>query len=83
MEEERAKEDGRALKWLVDSEKSKVQEAHERSIKYHKDLANQLQDLENRKKQEYEQFLKEKAMVDEIVSKIAKEDAAYFHLLKK
>lgn len=78
MEEERAKEDGKALKWLVESEKNRVLEAHERSINYHKDLANQLQDLENRKKQEYEQFLKEKAMVDEIVAKISREDAAYF-----
>jgi hypothetical protein len=76
MEEERAKEDGQALKWLVESEKNRIQESHERSIMYHKDLANQLQDLENRKKQEYEQFLKEKAMVDEIVLKIAREDAA-------
>ena len=76
MEEERAKDIGKAVKWLADSEKNKVKEAHERSINYHKELAKQLEDVENRKKQEYEQFLKEKAMVDEIVRKIAREDAA-------
>jgi hypothetical protein len=77
LEEERAKDIGKAMKWLVDSEKNKAEEAHLRSINYHKDLANQLEDLENRKKQEYDQFLKEKAMVDEIVRKIVREDAAY------
>ena len=55
-----------------DIEKEKV--AHEKTLQYHKALADQLAGLEQRKQQDFEQFLKEKAMVDEIVRKIAKED---------
>jgi hypothetical protein len=55
-----------------DLAKEKV--AHEKTLQYHKELADQLAGLEQRKQQDFEQFLKEKAMVDEIVRKIAKED---------
>jgi hypothetical protein len=37
-------------------------------------LANQLKEKEANRKQEYEKFLKEKQMVDQIVQKIQEED---------
>jgi hypothetical protein len=58
----------------------KEKDAHERSIHYHKALEEQLADHETRKQQEYEQFLKEKAMIDEIVRRIIHEDERYFKL---
>ena len=61
---------------LLDNADVKEKEAHERSIQYHKALTDQLADHEARKQQEFEQFLREKAMVDEIVSKIVQEDEA-------
>ena len=59
---------------LSQQELGKEKESHERSIQYHKALADQLANHEVRKQQEYEQFLREKAMVDEIVRKISAED---------
>ncbi|KAJ3292805.1 mannosyl-oligosaccharide alpha-1,2-mannosidase [Rhizoclosmatium sp. JEL0117] len=47
---------------------------YEKSVAYQHALQSQLVDFENRKLDEYEQFLKEKAMVDAIVAKILEED---------
>ncbi len=47
---------------------------YEKSIAYKEALHGQLEDVENRKQAEYEQFLKEKAMVDAVVAKIMEED---------
>ncbi len=55
----------------------KEKQAHERTLGYQKELAGQLAEHEARKQQEFEQFLKEKAMVDAIVRKIALEDELY------
>jgi hypothetical protein len=51
------------------------QTTYERNMAYKDSLQNQLQDVENRKLLEYEQFLREKAMVDDIVRRIMEEDA--------
>ncbi|ORY38641.1 hypothetical protein BCR33DRAFT_427080 [Rhizoclosmatium globosum] len=54
---------------------------YEKSVAYQHALQSQLVDFENRKLDEYEQFLKEKAMVDAIVAKILEEDEKYEVLL--
>ena len=49
----------------------------ERNLEYHAALQKQLEELEARKQQELQDFLKEKAAVDEIVRKIAMEDERF------
>jgi hypothetical protein len=56
---------------------------YERSLTYQHALQSQLADSENRKQAEYEQFLREKAMVDEIVRKIAEEDERWVEYIFK
>lgn len=41
------------------------------------DIAQQLRDKEALKQQQYEEFLKEKKMIDDIVTKIHEEDQKY------
>nr|KAJ3420778.1 mannosyl-oligosaccharide alpha-1,2-mannosidase [Polyrhizophydium stewartii] len=57
-----------------EEETDRQKQIHERSIEYHKALHNQLAEAEVKKQQEYEQFLKEKAIVDEIVKRILEEN---------
>ncbi|KAI8799676.1 tumor suppressor, Mitostatin-domain-containing protein [Cladochytrium replicatum] len=56
------------------AEIQKEEETYVRSRQYKRALQDQLEETEARKQAEWEQFLKEKAMVDEIVRKIAEED---------
>eukprot|EP00842_Homolaphlyctis_polyrhiza_P001011 jgi/Hompol1/1910/HPOL_000225-RA len=55
-------------------ELARQQQLFERGIEYHNALHDQLQEAEVKKQQEYEQFLKEKAIVDEIVKRIIEEN---------
>jgi len=49
-------------------------ERHEEMLRYKIDLEKQLEDEEHKKQEAYEEFLKEKLMIDEIVRKIYEED---------
>ncbi|KAI8925681.1 tumor suppressor, Mitostatin-domain-containing protein [Entophlyctis helioformis] len=57
-----------------DEELEKQKSQYERSIEYHKALNHQLAEAEAKKQQDYEQFLKEKAIVDQIVQRIQEEN---------
>eukprot|EP00794_Sanderia_malayensis_P019520 gene19520-21450_t len=46
----------------------------EESVRYHEDLEKQLREQERAKQEQFEEFLKEKLMIDEIVRKIYAED---------
>ena len=46
----------------------------EESVEYQQQLERQLQEQEHLKQKQYEEFLKEKLMIDEIVRKIYEED---------
>ncbi|KAJ3329704.1 hypothetical protein HDU76_007345 [Blyttiomyces sp. JEL0837] len=74
-EAERISEMNRQLEILRLKEMEQEQAKYERSLAYKEALQTQLSEHETRKLGEYEQFLKEKAMVDEIVRKILEEDA--------
>lgn len=50
------------------------QKRHEELAQYQRELEQQLVDKERRRQEAYEEFLKEKLMVDEIVRKIYEED---------
>lgn len=50
---------------------------HQKAIEHQMALYNQLEENERRKKEEYEQFLKEKEMVDQIVHKINEENERF------
>ncbi|KAI8910624.1 meiosis-specific nuclear structural protein-like protein 1 [Powellomyces hirtus] len=50
-------------------------QAYLKSVEYNRALNDQLLEQEARKQEEFEQFLRDKAMVDEIVQKIMQEDA--------
>ena len=45
-----------------------------KTVQYQHDLLEQLDQEQEKKRQEYQQFLKEKAMVDEIVKQILQQD---------
>ena len=49
----------------------------EESVQYHRELEKQLDEQEQKKQKAYEEFLKEKLMIDEIVRKIYEEDKRY------
>jgi hypothetical protein len=49
-------------------------EQYKEQIRYQQELERQLEERENKKQQAYEEFLKEKLMIDEIVRKIYEED---------
>ncbi|KAJ3051021.1 mannosyl-oligosaccharide alpha-1,2-mannosidase [Rhizophlyctis rosea] len=53
----------------------KERETYEKSLEYHQALHDQLAEAEARRQAEFEQFLREKQMVDEVVRKIFEEDA--------
>merc|ERR1712002_826986 len=65
-----AKEHKRAK---IAEEQKDVQKSDER-VRYKRDLEQQLEDEERRKQEAYEEFLREKLMIDEIVRKIYEED---------
>ena len=52
----------------------------QQSHAYHQQLEGQLEEQERRKQEAYEEFLKEKLMIDEIVRKIYEEDQRYMYM---
>lgn len=57
------------------SEQQKLeQKHHQEMMQYQRELEHQLVDNERKKQEAYEEFLKEKLMVDEIIRKIYEED---------
>lgn len=50
------------------------QRRHQEAAQYQRELDRQLLDRERQRQQAYEEFLKEKLMVDEIIRKIYEED---------
>lgn len=58
----------------LEVEREKEKQRWEESVHYQVQLENQLAEKERRKQEAYEEFLKEKLMIDEIVRKIYEED---------
>lgn len=57
------------------AEKQKLeQKRHEELVQHQKELEQQLMEREHKRQEAYEEFLKEKLMVDEIIKKIYEED---------
>lgn len=57
------------------NEEQKLDQQHqEQMLQYQRELGQQLLDNERQKQEAYEEFLKEKLMVDEIIRKIYEED---------
>lgn len=59
---------------LLKEESAKQERRNKERAQYYLDLEKQLEDQERRKQEAYEQLLKEKLMIDEIVRKIYEED---------
>lgn len=59
---------------LLKEENAKQEKRDKERAQYYVDLEKQLEDQERRKQEAYEQLLKEKLMIDEIVRKIYEED---------
>lgn len=57
-----------------EAERQREMEKYREQIRYQQDLERQLEEQEEKKQQAYEEFLKEKLMIDEIVRKIYEED---------
>ena len=55
-------------------EKEEELRRHQQSLAYQRELESQLQDEEEKKKEAYDEFLREKQLVDQIVAKIYEED---------
>ena len=55
-------------------EREKERQRWEESVRYQEELEKQLMEQEKAKQDQYEEFLKEKLMIDEIVRKIYAED---------
>lgn len=64
-------------KRALEVEREKDVKRWEESVRYQQQLENQLLEKERRKQEAYEEFLKEKLMIDEIVRKIYEEDQRY------
>lgn len=60
-----------------EAERRREMERYKESIRYQQELERQLEEQEEKKQQAYEEFLKEKLMIDEIVRKIYEEDQRY------
>lgn len=58
-------------------EREKEKQRWEESVRYQVELEKQLTEKEKRKQEAYEEFLKEKLMIDEIVRKIYEEDQRF------
>ena len=67
-------------KRALEVEREKEFKRWEESVRYQEQLENQLLEKERRKQEAYEEFLKEKLMIDEIVRKIYEEDQRYVHV---
>lgn len=67
-------------KRALEVEREKEVKRWEESVRYQEQLENQLFEKERRKQEAYEEFLKEKLMIDEIVRKIYEEDQRYVHI---
>lgn len=60
-----------------EEQQQKLRERYAESKRYQSELERQLEEQEQRKQEAYEEFLKEKLMIDEIVRKIHEEDARF------
>ena len=58
----------------LELEQQKEVERVEQSIRYQEELERQLEEQERKRQEAYEEFLKEKLMIDEICRKIYEED---------
>ena len=58
-------------------ELQKEKERYFQSVHYQQQLESQLEEQERKKQEAYEEFLKEKLMIDEICRKIYEEDQRY------
>lgn len=58
----------------TDNERKQQQRREEQAVIYQQELEKQLEEQEHRKQEEYEQFLKDKLLIDEAVRKIHEED---------
>jgi len=58
----------------VELDKKKEEERYADQIRYQQDLERQMEEIEKKKQEAYEEFLKEKLMVDEVVRKLHEED---------
>lgn len=58
----------------LEAETAKEKQKWAESIRYQEELEKQLIEQEKQKQKAYEEFLKEKLMIDEIVRKIYEED---------
>ena len=58
----------------LELEREKERQKWEESLQYQEALEKQLREQERAKQEHYEEFLKEKLMIDEIVRKIYAED---------
>lgn len=67
-------------KRALEVEREKEVKRWEESVRYQEQLENQLLEKERRKQEAYEEFLKEKLMIDEIVRKVYEEDQRYVHV---
>ena len=56
------------------AERERELERYKEMVRYQQELERQLEEQEQKKQQAYEEFLKEKLMIDEIVRKIYEED---------
>lgn len=65
------------FKRALEVEREKEKQRWEESVRYQEQLEEQLTEKEKRKQVAYEEFLKEKLMIDEIVRKIYEEDQRY------
>ena len=59
---------------LIKEESAAEDKQNQAKAQYSHDLENQLEEQEKKKQEAYEQLLKEKLMIDEIVRKIYEED---------
>ena len=58
----------------ANAERERELERYKEMVRYQQELERQLEEQEQKKQQAYEEFLKEKLMIDEIVRKIYEED---------
>ena len=61
----------------MEMERERERRIWEDNVQYQEELEKQLRDQEKARQEQYEEFLKEKLMIDEIVRKIYAEDQRY------
>ncbi len=62
------------LERAVTEQQKLEQRRHEELMQNHRELEQQLMERERQKQEAYEEFLKEKLLVDEIIRKVYEED---------